>query len=100
MKADRKLEVEGSGWTVFQFLNLTDDKTEHPRRRSYLPRSCALITDGTKSWPWNAWHFTALAFYSVPFGNETFIYWAPIKGFKICICYKNMLINIRHDPHP
>lgn len=49
MKADRKLEVEGSGWTVFQFLNLTDDKTEHPRRRSYLPRSCALITDGTKS---------------------------------------------------
>lgn len=67
---------------------------------TYQGYALYLIIDRTESWPWNSWHFTALSFYSVPFGNETFIYWSPIKSFKICICYKNMLINIRHDPHP
>lgn len=31
IKVYRKLEVAGSGGTLFRFLHLTDEKTEHQR---------------------------------------------------------------------
>lgn len=42
-------KCKDSGKTVFQFLHLADEKTEHPVRGSYLPRPYTLIIDRTES---------------------------------------------------